>query len=90
MYDFSLAECVLLFITLIFRIGSSMESSYSVMNSTTMENLNQVKRSNGDCSNNLIRQSSSPAGFLSYMSNENGIFSYFNFFFKIGTQGLFI
>ncbi|KAM7512312.1 hypothetical protein LguiB_011187 [Lonicera macranthoides] len=52
--------------------GSSMESSYSMMNSTTMGNLNQVKRSNGDCSNNLIRQSSSPAGFLSYMSNENG------------------
>jgi hypothetical protein len=51
--------------------NTSIESSYGLMNSTGMENLNHLKKSNGDCSN-LIRQSSSPAGFLSYKSTENG------------------
>lgn len=52
------------------------ENSFRGLNSSVgMESLNQVK-SSGNCSN-LIRQSSSPAGFLSNLADEIGNFCYF-------------
>ncbi|XP_057483164.1 transcription factor bHLH130-like isoform X2 [Actinidia eriantha] len=53
--------------------NSEMDKPYSMVSSTPMDSLNQMKMSSGGGGNsNLIRQSSSPAGFFSHINMDNG------------------
>ncbi|GFZ20660.1 basic helix-loop-helix (bHLH) DNA-binding superfamily protein [Actinidia rufa] len=52
--------------------NSEMDKPYSMVSSTPMDSLNQMKMSSGGGGNsNLIRQSSSPAGFFSHINMDN-------------------
>ena len=52
--------------------NSDMDKPYSMVSSTPMDSLNQMKMGSGGGNSNLIRQSSSPAGFFSHINMDNG------------------